>query len=80
MIKEVLTTAAAVYIVIAALQAFAVGTVTADTIVIAVLLCAGAGLAWIRDAHGAKRAEMVLVWACVLLFAAYGLLKAGGLP
>lgn len=80
MIRELLTAAAAVYLVIAAVQAAIVGAVTADSAVIAVVLCIAAGLAWARDAHGVKRVEMVLLWVCVLLFAAYGLLKAGGLP
>jgi uncharacterized membrane protein len=80
MIRELLTAAAAVYLVIAVAQAAIVGAVTADSAVIAVVLCIGAGLAWARDAHGVKRVEMVLLWVCVLLFAAYGLLKAGGLP
>ena len=70
---------AVVYIVIAVWQAVLHPAVIPEAVAIAVLLAVFASGLAIKNPDAMKKGEMAAVWICILLFAAYGILRIGGL-
>ena len=70
---------AVVYIVIAVWQAILHPAVIPEAVAIAVLLAVFASGLAMKNPDAMKKGEMATVWICILLFAAYGILRIGGL-
>ncbi|WP_421908795.1 hypothetical protein [Methanolacinia petrolearia] len=78
-IGPAVVTGAVVYIVIAVWQAILHPAVIPEAVAIAVLLAVFASGLVMKNPNAMKKGEMAAVWICILLFAAYGILRIGGI-
>lgn len=78
-IKKILTGGLFVYIIIAVWQTILHPEISIQALVLGIIFIILTGIAWISDEEKLKRAEMGILWICVVLFALYAILVAGGI-
>jgi hypothetical protein len=79
MIREVILFGGVLYILITIAQIIERTSIVAEGIVVAMMLAIATAYYLIRDEHRLHTAEIAALWAAVLLFVLYGVLKYGGL-
>jgi len=79
MIRECITLAAIIYLIILVIQGLQVRAVMVNAACAAVLLIALTALFWVSDKDRLKNYEMAVLGCCILVFAGYAILSAGGL-
>ena len=79
MIREVILFGGVLYILITIAQIIERTSIVAEGIVVAMVLAIATAYYLIRDEHRLHTAEIAALWAAVLLFVLYGVLKYGGL-
>lgn len=78
MIREAVLFGGAVYVLIIIAQVIDRPAILAEGAVAAVVLAAATACYLVTDRHRLHVSEMAALWAAVLLFAVYGVLKYGG--
>jgi hypothetical protein len=79
MIREAILFGGVLYILIAIAQIIDRPAIWAEGILVAVVLAIATAYYLIKDEHRLHTAEIAALWAAVLLFVVYGMLKYGGL-
>jgi len=79
MIREVILFGGVLYILITIAQIIERPSIVAEGIVVAMVLAIATAYYLITDEHRLHTAEIAALWAAVLLFVVYGVLKYGGL-
>jgi hypothetical protein len=79
MIREAILFGGVLYILITIAQIIDRPAIWAEGIVVAVVLAIATAYYILKDEHRLHTAEIVSLWAAVLLFVVYGVLKYGGL-
>ena len=78
MIRKAILFGGVLFILITLIQVLDRPTIWLEGIVVSVALAAATAYYLMQDEHRLHVSEMVALWASVLLFAAYGILKFGG--
>lgn len=78
MIRQVILFGGVLYILITLAQVFGRPVIWLEGVVVFIALAAATAYYLMHDEHRLHRAEIAALWVAVLLFAAYGLLKYGG--
>jgi hypothetical protein len=78
MIRKAILFGGILYILITLMQLLDRPMIWLEGIVVSVALAAATAYYLMQDEHRLHTSEMVALWASVLLFAAYGILKFGG--
>jgi hypothetical protein len=79
MIREAILFGGVLYILITIAQVIDRPSIWAEGIIVSVVLAIATAYYLIKDEHRLHTAEIVALWAAVLLFVVYGMLKYGGL-
>jgi len=79
MIREAILFGGVLYILITIAQIINRPAIWAEGIIVAVVLTIATAFYLIKDEHRLHTAEIVALWAAVLLFVVYGTLKYAGL-
>jgi uncharacterized membrane protein len=79
MIREAILSAGILYGLITIAQIIGRPSILAEGIVVAVVLAIATACYWLDDEHRLHTAEIAALWAAVLLFVVYGILKYGGM-
>ena len=79
MIREAILFGGVLYILITIAQIIDRRAIWSEGIVVAIILGIATAYYLIHDEHRLHIAEIVALWAAVLLFVVYGLLKFGGI-
>jgi O-antigen/teichoic acid export membrane protein len=79
MIREVILFGGVLYILITIAQLIDRPSIWAEGIIVSVVLAIATAYYLMKDEHRLHTAEIVALWAAVLLFVVYGMLKYGGL-
>jgi hypothetical protein len=79
MIRETILFGGVLYILITIAQIIDRPAIWSEGIVVAIILGIATAYYLIHDEHRLHTSEIVALWAAVLLFVAYGLLKYGGI-
>jgi len=79
MIRECVTLAGVIYLIILIIQGLQNGAVMVYAACAGVLLIALTGVFWVSDKDQLKDYEMAALGCCILLFVGYAMLSAGGL-
>jgi len=79
LIRYSLLAAIMLYIGIFLIEGSVAPPVLLASIIGIVLLLALISTLFVRDEERLRKTEMILVWCCVLAYAVYGLIRAGGL-
>jgi hypothetical protein len=77
-IRELLSTGAIAYGMLALIQYLQNPVVRAESVIIIALLAGIAIIGWVAGEERLRKGEMVAVWCAVLLFVTYALLGGGG--
>jgi len=78
MIRESILIAGIIYLVVIAVQMFTVPATLLQGAIFGIVLLAGTGFYFIRHHELLEHLEVVALWAAVLLFVLYALLRLGG--
>jgi hypothetical protein len=78
MIQKAILFGGVLYILITFMQVLDRPTIWLEGFVVSVALAAATAYYLMQDEHRLHTSEMVALWAAVLLFAVYGILKFGG--
>lgn len=78
MIREAILFGGAMYILISIAQIFDRPAIWSEGIVVTIVLAIATAYYLIHDEHRLHMSEIVALWAAVLLFMVYALLKFGG--
>ena len=79
MIRETILFGGVLYILITIAQIIERPSIWTEGIVVAIVLAIATAYYLIKDEHRLHTAEIVALWAAVLLFMVYGAFKYGGL-
>jgi hypothetical protein len=79
MIREAILFGGVLYILITIAQLIDRPAIWAEGIIVAVVLVIATAYYLVNDDHRLHTAEIIALWAAVLLFLVYGTLKYGGL-
>jgi O-antigen/teichoic acid export membrane protein len=78
MIREAILFGGVLYVLITIAQIIDHPSIWSEGIIVAIILAIATAYYLIHDEHRLHRSEMIALWAAVLLFMVYGLLKYGG--
>ena len=78
MIRESILIAGIIYLVVIAVQMFTVPATLLQGAIFGIVLLAGTGFYFVRHHELLEHLEVVALWAAVLLFVLYTLLRLGG--
>jgi len=78
MIREALLFGGVLYVLITIAQIIDRPSVWSEGIIVAIILAIATAYYLLRDEHRLHMSEIAALWAAVLLFVIYGLLKFGG--
>jgi len=78
MIREAILFGGVLYILITVAQIIDRPSIWSEGIVVAIMLTIATAYYLIHDEHRLHMSEIVALWAAVLLFLVYGMLKYGG--
>ncbi|WFN35263.1 hypothetical protein L1S32_03845 [Methanogenium sp. S4BF] len=78
-IKTILTGGLAAYLLIAVWQVTSHPEIAVQAVALGLIFILLTVIAWISDEETLKKAEMVILWVAVGLFALYAVLVAGGI-
>jgi hypothetical protein len=79
MIREAVIFGGALYVLISIAQIIERPVIWSDGIVVAIVLAIATAAYLIHDEHRLHLSEIVALWAAVLMFVVYALLKYGGI-
>jgi len=79
MIRETILFGGVLYILITIAQIIERPSIWAEGVIVAIVLAIATAYYLIKDEHRLHTAEIVALWAAVLLFMVYGAFKYGGL-
>ncbi|MDP3563143.1 MAG: hypothetical protein Q8R70_01495 [Methanoregula sp.] len=79
MIREVILFGGVLYILITVAQIIDRPSILAEGVIVSVVLAIATAYYLMKDEHRLHIAEIAALWASVLLFVVYGMLKYGGL-
>jgi hypothetical protein len=79
MIREAILFGGVLYVLITIAQVIDRPAIWSEGIVVAIMLAIATAYYLIHDEHRLHTAEMAALWAAVLLFVVYGMLKFGGM-
>jgi hypothetical protein len=78
MIREAILFGGVIYILITIAQILDRPSIWSEGIIVAIILAVTTAYYLIHDEHRLHTSEIVALWAAVLLFVVYGILKFGG--
>jgi hypothetical protein len=79
MIREAILFGGVLYILITIAQIIDRPVIWAEGVVVAVVLAIATAYYLMKDEHRLHKSEIVALWAAVLLFVVYGVLRYGGM-
>jgi uncharacterized membrane protein SirB2 len=79
MIREVILFGGVLYILITIAQVIDRASIWAEGLIVSVVLVIATAYYLMKDEHRLHTAEIAALWAAVLLFVVYGILKYGGM-
>jgi hypothetical protein len=79
MIREVILFGGVLYILITIAQVIDRPSILAEGVIVSVVLAIATAYYLMKDEHRLHTAEIAALWAAVLLFVVYGILKYGGM-
>jgi uncharacterized membrane protein SirB2 len=79
MIREVILFGGVLYVLITLAQIIDRPAIWAEGVVVAVVLAIATAYYLMKDEHRLHTSEIAALWAAVLLFVVYGVLKYGGI-
>ena len=79
MIREVILFGGVLYILITVAQVIDRPSIWAEGVIVSVVLAIATAYYLMKDEHRLHTSEIAALWAAVLLFVLYGILKYGGM-